>query len=86
VKLIVANSSPCVDSITKQIRVSEKPTADFSVVNPQDCEQEPTVFLNGSTNATSFLWYLGNGETSTIGGLTYTYPRARYLYSCTNGN
>jgi PKD repeat protein len=76
VKLIVANSSPCVDSITKQIRVSELPTADFSVVNPQDCEQEPTVFLNSSSNASAFLWYLGNGETSTNGGLSYTYPRA----------
>ncbi len=76
VKLIVANSRPCVDSITKQIRVSEKPTAAFSVVNPQDCEQEPTVFLNSSSNALSYLWYLGNGETSSIGGLSYTYPRA----------
>ena len=76
VKLIVANSRPCVDSISKQIRVSVKPTADFSVVNPQDCEQEPTVFLNASTDASAFLWYLGNGETSTSGGLSYTYPRA----------
>ena len=76
VKLIVANSRPCVDSIIKQIRVSEKPTASFSVVNPKDCEQEPTVFLNSSTNAVSYLWYLGNGETSTLGGLSYIYPNA----------
>lgn len=75
VKLIVANSRPCVDSIEKTIRVSETPTAAFSVANPKACEQEPTVFLN-SSNATSFLWYLGNGVTSTQGGLTYTYPAA----------
>ncbi len=76
VKLIVANSRPCVDSITKQISVTEKPTAAFSVVVPKVCEQEPTVFLNTSTNSVSCLWYLGNGETSTDCGLTYVYPRA----------
>lgn len=76
VKLIVANSRPCVDSIVKQIQVSEKPTAQFSVANPKVCQQEPSVFLNSSTNATSYLWYLGNGVTSTVGGLTYTYPNA----------
>lgn len=75
VKLIVANSRPCVDSISQQIRVSEKPTAIFSVADPNVCEQEPTVFLNTSLNAINYLWYLGNGETSTEGGLTYTYPR-----------
>ncbi|MFN8295454.1 MAG: PKD domain-containing protein [Chitinophagales bacterium] len=76
VKLIVANSRPCVDSITKQVRVSVKPTAAFSVVNPSECEREPTVFLNSSVNGTSYLWYLGNGETSTEGALSYIYPNA----------
>lgn len=76
VKLVVANSRPCVDSITKQIHVSVKPDADFSVANPQGCEEIPTVFLNTSTNASQYVWYLGNGETSTVGGLTYTYPNA----------
>jgi PKD repeat protein len=76
VKLIVANSRPCVDSITKQVRVSVKPTAAFSVVNPSECEREPTVFLNTSVNGTSYLWYLGNGETSTEGALSYIYPNA----------
>ena len=76
VKLIVANSRPCVDSIVKQIQVSEKPTAQFSVANPKVCQQEPNVFLNTSTNAYNYLWYLGDGNTSTSGGLTYTYANA----------
>lgn len=76
VKLIVANSRPCVDSIEKQVFVSVKPTAGFDVINPKECEQEPTVFSNTSTNGSSYLWYLGNGETSTVGGLSYTYPNA----------
>ncbi|MCB0507370.1 MAG: PKD domain-containing protein, partial [Bacteroidetes bacterium] len=89
VKLIVANSRPCVDSITKQIHVSEKPEADFSVVNPKSCQEIPTVFLNTSTNATNYLWYLGNGETSTIGGLSYVYPNAgiyNVTLTATNGD
>jgi|GEM_PF-3699005 PKD repeat protein len=76
VKLVVANSRPCVDSITKQINVSVKPNADFSVVNPKGCQEEATVFLNSSTNALTYHWYLGNGETSNVGGLSYTYPSA----------
>lgn len=82
VKLVTANSHPCVDSIVKQIRVSEKPTAQFNVANPKVCEQEANVFLNTSTNASNYLWYLGNGETSTDGGLTYVYPKPG-LYNVT---
>lgn len=74
VKLVVANSRPCVDSIEKQIIVTEKPTAQFNVANPKVCQQEPSVFLNNSVNASSYLWYLGNGNFSTLGGLSYVYP------------
>lgn len=89
VKLIVANSRPCVDSISKQVSVTTKPTAAFRVVDPKVCEQEPTVFLNESINANNYLWYLGNGITSTQGGLSYIYPSAG-IYTVTltaiNGN
>ena len=89
VKLIVANSRPCVDSISKQVSVTTKPTAAFNVVTPKVCEQEPTVFLNESVDANNYLWYLGNGITSTLGGLTYIYPSAgNYNVTLTaiNGN
>jgi PKD repeat protein len=74
VKLIVANASPCVDSITKRIGVSVQPKASFNLVNPKVCEQEPVSLLSTSTNANNVIWYLGNGETSTLGSLSYIYP------------
>jgi PKD repeat protein len=74
VKLIVANSRPCVDSIIKQIGVFTKPNAAFSVASPKVCEQEPTVFLNNSTEASTFIWSFGNGEISTQAAPDYTYP------------
>jgi PKD repeat protein len=89
VKLIVANSRPCVDSIEKDIAVSIQPDAQFSVVKANVCQDEPTVFLNQSVNGLNYVWQLGNGETSTNGSLTYTYP-ASGSYNVTltaiNGN
>ncbi|MDB5228612.1 MAG: hypothetical protein JWN78_2805 [Bacteroidota bacterium] len=76
VKLIVANSRPCVDSIEKDIGVFQQPTSSFTVTNPDVCQQEPTIFNNNSVNANTYLWYLGNGETSTDGALVYTYPNS----------
>lgn len=74
VKLIVANSRPCVDSIIKQVRVSVTPKAGFNVTNPSICEEEPTVFINSSTDATAFSWNFGNAETSASPAPNYTYP------------
>lgn len=76
VKLIVANNRPCVDSIETTIVVSTLPTADFTVTNPAVCQEEPTIFLNSSVNATNYIWYFGNTETSTANVPTYTYPDA----------
>jgi len=82
VKLIVANARPCVDSISVNIRVSTKPTAAFTVPVPKVCEQEPISFINNSTDALNYIWYFGNGETSTAASLSYTYPTSG-LYDVT---
>lgn len=74
VKLIVANSKPCVDSIEKTIGVYQQPTSAFQITPDTICETEPTVFFNQSQNANAYIWYFGNGETSTEGSPSYTYP------------
>lgn len=76
VKLIVANSRPCVDSIEQVVVVTIQPKALFTVVKPNVCQDEPTVFLNQSTNAINYVWQFGNGESSTVAGLSYVYPEA----------
>lgn len=82
VKLIVANSRPCVDSISIPIRVSTKPTAAFTVAIPKVCEQEPSVFINNSKDFNSSVWDFGNNESSLENAPTYTYPKSG-LYNVT---
>ncbi|MBK8350374.1 MAG: hypothetical protein IPL21_01330 [Saprospirales bacterium] len=79
VKLIVANSRPCIDSIEQVVVVTIQPKALFTVVKPNVCQDEPTVFLNQSTNAINYVWQFGNGESSTVAGLSYVYPEAGNL-------
>ena len=76
VKLIVANSRPCVDSISIPVRVSTRPEAAFTVAIPKVCEQEPSVFINNSSLALNYFWNFGNGETSTENQPSYVYPRS----------
>jgi hypothetical protein len=65
----------CSDSVEKAFGIYPVPTADFNVITPEYCQGEPTIFINNS-NAPSFLWYFGNGETSTEPRPNYVYPSA----------
>ena len=50
------------------------PVAIASVTNTNVCTPNPITFQNTSTNATSYLWSFGNGDTSTSVSPIYSYP------------
>jgi gliding motility-associated-like protein len=54
-------------SATTTVTVNTRPVAAFTFApNPPDLSQPPTVFTDGSTNAVSWLWNFGNGNTANV--------------------
>lgn len=66
--LRVSNSLGCSDSATINsiIQVFQKPTAAFRVTPEFRQIEEPITFINQSTNADSFIWKLGEGDSVVI--------------------
>lgn len=71
VQLISQSTYGCTDTISKTLNVYQAPRAGFTAVNT--CLYDTLVFTDTSSFATSFLWELGNGNTSTS-----TSPRQLY--------
>ncbi len=76
VKLIVANSFGCTDTIVIPVTVSPKPVVDFSwtfncVNKAVQFAPDPTM-----TNITSWLWNFGDAVTSTTQSPNHTYATA----------
>lgn len=58
--LSIIFNNGCVDSLQKDIEIKPQSKADFKV---QDvCESDSAVFINNSTNSTSYLWKFGDGN------------------------
>jgi gliding motility-associated-like protein len=77
VKLTVVNEKGCVDSLTRQVTVSEV-KADFDIDVNDVCAGKPIRFLNrSSSNAVSYLWDFGDGTTSTEREPTHAFPQER---------
>lgn len=77
VQLTVTSDLGCIDSITKTVRVFDKPVADFSV--PNVCLNVQSSFTNQSSIASGTLtaasWNFGDGTgTSALPNPFYTYP------------
>jgi gliding motility-associated-like protein len=65
IKLKVVDSATCnkVDSTTTTITVSNRPTSSFTYSPVTPVENTPNFFTNNSsTDAISFLWYFGDGD------------------------
>ncbi|GIV34383.1 MAG: hypothetical protein KatS3mg031_1918 [Chitinophagales bacterium] len=76
VSLIAANSGACRDTLVLNdyITVSSSPIADFSADATQSCAAPFTVqFSDLSSNAVSWLWDFGDGNTSTDQNPSHTY-------------
>lgn len=68
VRLRSINTNTCngIDSLDKQIEVLPVPTASFSHQPIIPETNEPVIFTNYSTNATSFIWTFGDGTGSDL--------------------
>lgn len=78
VQLHVTDQFGCMDSITQDIVVSNRPQIDVSVAD--DCEDELFTFINnssiGSGSIDSVHWDMGDGNTSNLTAPTNTYADA----------
>ncbi len=64
---LIATSCPlCVDTFTFDISVNEPPTANFTPSSDQGCAVLEVDFNNQSTNALSYFWDFGNGDTTSM--------------------
>jgi PKD repeat protein len=77
VKLLAINSTGCVDSITQNITVAEKPIASFNVSNSGGSCAGTTVFTMSNTssrlNVPNYFWQFGNGATAAVQNPSVTY-------------
>ncbi len=67
ITLAVTTSSGCNGTVTLPgfIVVDQIPVPSFTVANPVGCDPHSTAFTNTSTNASTYLWNFGDGNTST---------------------
>ncbi len=62
---MVASDGNCADTAEQIVRVSVKPTADFSVNQTLTCDTARVQFTNLSTNGSTYIWSFGDGTSST---------------------
>ena len=72
VNIVTANG--CTATATLPVQVGTPPVAAFTAAPTTVCYGQSVIFNNTSTGATNYLWYFGNGFTSTAIDPTYTYP------------
>jgi hypothetical protein len=71
VKLIKSNSGGCSDTAEIAVNVFMNPTADF--VTDNVCQGQISTFTNLSSDASSYVWEFGNGESTIFKNYTLFY-------------
>ena len=74
VQLVTTSLQGCADSATRDIVVNANPRVDFSVNTI--CTGDTNSFQNNSSGAAGYVWYFGNGDSSTLQSPQYTYLNA----------
>lgn len=64
VKLLVADTNGCLDSITQSVTAYSLPSAGFNQVENFNNKQGQVLFENLTTNAVEYYWDFGNGDES----------------------
>ncbi|WNJ18160.1 PKD domain-containing protein [Pontibacter sp. G13] len=73
VTLVVTNDSTgCASSATQTINIFP-PVANFTASSPNGCTGQLIDFSNNSTNAVSYFWDFGDGDTSTVANPSHLY-------------
>jgi len=74
---LVSTSGTCGDSFTRNITVLSKPTAQFISSATTSCSYPFSVtFTNQSSNALTYSWDFGDGETSTEANPSHVFTRS----------
>lgn len=73
VNLYVTSINGCTDQISQNITIAPKPVADFSFTPMFGGSPLNVNFTDNSSNAVSYLWDFGSGDTSTLQNPSYTY-------------
>lgn len=80
ITLTITDSNSCVDSITKTYTTYPQPQMSFTPSQSNGCHPFAVMFTNNSTSGISgqgsvltYVWDLGNGQTSTDTNITVTY-------------
>lgn len=77
---MTADYDKCHQTITKNYVIKTAPKAEFATDQAAICDVPATVKLtNQSTDATSWTWDFGNGQTSTLQNPTVTYNSLGYF-------
>ena len=75
IQLIVTDSIGCQDSITRDVTILLKPTADFLPIDTIGCSYDSIPFIDLSAGTpTAWTWILGDGDTSFVQNPTHLYP------------
>lgn len=61
---LIANTANCSDTLLQNITINIKPTANFTLTPLNGCPTLTVDFSNSSSNAVSYSWNFGNGNTS----------------------
>jgi gliding motility-associated-like protein len=77
ITLNITGLGGCSDSYSFTVRVTQVPTAAFSFTDNPDCNKNTVTFTNNSTNATSYLWDLGDGTFSSDTNPVHEYTSSR---------
>jgi gliding motility-associated-like protein len=71
---LVATVGACKDSVTINVNVTPKPVPHISATSYASCNLPFTpTFSNTTTGASSYIWYFGDGGTSTATNPSHTY-------------
>ncbi|MGQ0828815.1 MAG: PKD domain-containing protein [Bacteroidota bacterium] len=76
VRLIVTSASGCTDTIFKTVTLTAPPVASFTVSDLNPSMLENINFTDGSTDAATWSWNFGDGNTSTTQNPSHAYTTA----------
>lgn len=76
---LIVNTANCSDTVFQTITINVKPTANFTFAPLSGCPTLTVDFSNTSSNATSYNWDFGNGNTSIATSPTETFTNTTAL-------
>ncbi len=82
VTLITQDTTGCTSVFTSPVplQVQQPPVASFNIVNASGCAPFPVSFTNSSAGAINYIWYFGDGDSSTSVNPIHIYDTSGVYY------